>query len=172
VLQGAVLRRVLPALLVSVAAALAGCGGGGARSTTPGPATGAQGDAFSAVFRAVEQWRQGWEVRSVEALEPLYRHDDHTVIVYQGRPLRGWDSAQSWLRGQLAGVASVHVRIEDGAVTTLGADSATFAARMSRDLSDGVITRSDQGFVTLTFVREDGRWLIVAEHYSFALGGS
>lgn len=175
-LQAAVVRRVLLALLIAASGAAAvGCGGGGssggARPTAPPPTPG-QDDAFSAVFRAVEQWRQGWQVRSLEALAPLYRHDDHTIIVYQGRPLLGWDSAEAWLRAQLAGVSSVHIRIEDGVVTTLGPDSASFAARMGRDLSDGVITRADEGFLTLTFVREDGRWQIVAEHYSFALGGS
>ena len=174
-LQAAVVRRSLPLLLLCVAAAVAvavggGCGGaGGARPASPrGPAG---DDAFAAVFRAVEQWRQGWQVRSLEALAPLYRHDDHTVVVYQGRPLRGWDSAQAWLRSQLAGVQRVDIRLEDGVVTTLGTDSASFAARMTRDLSDGVVTRSDDGFLTLTFVREDDRWQIVAEHYSYALGG-
>jgi hypothetical protein len=173
VLQGAVVRRALPSFVLTVAVALGGCGGGGggAGAVSPRPTIPGEADAFSAVFRAVEQWRQGWEVRSLEALEPLYRHDDHTVIVYQGRPLRGWDSVQAWLRVQLAGVSSVHLRLEEGVVTTLGPDSASFATRMGRDLSDGVVTRADEGFLTLTFVREEGRWQIVAEHYSFAPGG-
>ena len=163
--------RALRVLLCLAALAAPACKGGGAGSTTPGPSA-AEGDAFGAVFRAVEQWRQGWQVRSVEALEPLYRHDDHTVIVYQGRAQRGWERARTWLRAELAGVSSVHVRIEDGVVTTLGDDAATFTARMGRDLSDGVVTRTDEGFLTLTFVREGGAWQIVAEHYSYALGGS
>ena len=166
------MRVVVPALLL--AAALAGCGGGGGGgggATTPRPA-GDQVDPFAAVFRAVEQWRQGWQVRSLDALAPLYRQDDHTVIVYQGRPQRGWDAAQGWLRGQLARSATVHLRLEDGVVTTLGDDSATFAARMSRELSDGVVTTTDDGFLTLTFVRVDRAWQIVAEHYSYTLGGS
>lgn len=161
--------RALPAILVCLAVATGCGGGGGAGSTTP---RAGQGDAFAAVFRAVEQWTQGWEVRSVEALEPLYRHDDHTVIVYQGQAQRGWDRAQTWLRAELAGVKTVHLRIEDGVVTTIGDSGATFTARMGRDLSDGVLTRSDEGFLTLTFVRVGGDWQIVAEHYSYALGGS
>jgi ketosteroid isomerase-like protein len=162
-------RLALPAVLLSAAAALAGCGGGGASAAPARPAA-VQGDAFAAVFRAVEQWRQGWEVRSLEALEPLYRQDQHTVIVHQGRALRGWPAAKTWLRGQLAGASSIHLRLEDGVVTTLGDDSAVFAARMGRDLSDGVITRADEGFVTLTFARAAGGWQIVSEHYSYALG--
>ena len=112
------------------------------------------------------------QVRSLDALIPLYRHDDHTVIVYQGRSQRGWPSAQTWLRSQLAAAAVVHLRLEDGVVTTLGADSATFAARMDRELSDGAVTTTDLGFLTLTLVRVDADWQIVAEHYSFQLGGS
>jgi ketosteroid isomerase-like protein len=163
------LVRVLVAL-VSCALA-AGCGGGGgAGPAAPKPGS-PQGDAFAAVFRAVEQWRQGWQVRSLEALAPLYRQDDHTVIVYQGRPQRGWDRAESWLRAQLAGSTSVHLRIEDGVVTTLGDDAATFTARMGRDLSDGAVTAADEGFLTLTFAREGGAWQIVSEHYSYPLGG-
>ena len=161
-------RPALPALLVAVT--LAGCGGG-AHVVAPRAAA-AAGDPFSAVFRVVEQWRQGWQVRSLDALIPLYRHDDHTVIVYQGRSQRGWPSAQTWLRSQLAAAAVVHLRLEDGVVTTLGADSATFAARMDRELSDGAVTTTDLGFLTLTLVRVDADWQIVAEHYSFQLGGS
>ncbi|HVV83010.1 MAG TPA: AtzH-like domain-containing protein [Kofleriaceae bacterium] len=164
------MARAIPALLLT--AVLAACGGGGGAHATSPHAQGAEVDAFAAVFRAVEQWRQGWQVRSLDALEPLYRHDDHTVIVYQGRAQRGWDAAKEWLRNQLASTASVHIRIEDGVVTQLGPDSATFAARMGRDLSDGAVTASDEGFLTLTFVRVDDGWQIVAEHYSFALGGS
>ena len=163
--------RVVLALIV--AASLAGCGGGGggAAATTP-RSTADQVDPLAAVFRAVEQWRQGWQVRSLDALAPLYRQDDHTVIVYQGRPQQGWDAAQGWLRTQLARSATVHLRLEGGVVTTLGDDSATFAARMSRELSDGVVTTTDDGFVTFTFVRVDHAWQIVAEHYSYPLGGS
>ena len=164
--------RVAPVLLALglAAAVVGGCGGGGAGAGSATPAA-ATGDSFAAVFRAVEQWRQGWEVRSLEALAPLYRQDAQVVIVHQGRAQRGWPAAQTWLRAQLAGVSSVHLRLEDGAVTTLGADGALFSARMGRDFSDGVITRSDEGFLTLTFARAGDGWQIVAEHYSFALGG-
>ena len=167
------MARVLMALVLTASASIAGCGGGGGGGARPGPArAGEPADAFSAVFRAVEQWRQGLQVRSVEALEPLYRHDDHTVIVYQGRAQRGWPRAQAWLRGQLAGAQAVHLRIDEGVVTTLGEGGATFTARLGRELSDGVLTTTDEGFLTLTFAWADGAWQIVAEHYSYAPGGS
>ena len=73
--------------LCAVVAALAlACGGKkGPEAPSSGAGNGTSGDAFAAVFRVVEQWRQGWEVRSLDALTPLYRQDDNTVVVYQGR---------------------------------------------------------------------------------------
>jgi ketosteroid isomerase-like protein len=157
------------ALLILALCTAACGGGGGARPTAPRAAT---GDAFAEVFRTVEQWRQGWQVRSLEALAPLYRQDDHTVIVYQGRPQQGWSQAQTWLRAQLDGADTVHLRIEDGVVTTVGADGAIFTARLARELSDGVVTTTDDGFLTLTLARADQGWQIVVEHYSYPPGGS
>ncbi len=158
------MRRVLILALL----ALAACGGGGrgsARPTTPGVI-----DPFEAVFRAVEQWRQGWEVRSMDALAPLYRHDDHTVIVHQGLPQVGWPAAETYLRQAVDGARDVHLTLEDGRVTALGNDGATYAARLRREIGDGVVTVSDSGFLTLTFARTGTTWEIVAEHYSYRAG--
>ena|SRR5688572_29804470 len=161
----------LPALLIATFTALGGaaCGGGGGKGgTTPsGPAS---GDAFAAVFRAVEQWRQGWEVRSLEALAPLYRQDGNTVVVYQGRPHVGWPQAQNFLRQTVEGAKNVHLTLEEGQVTSIGAGGATYSARLLREISDGVLTVTDEGFLTMTFARASGgdRWEIVSEHYSYA----
>lgn len=154
--------------LVLVAAACGGGGGGGASkggSSTPGVI-----DPFSAVFRAVEQWRQGWEVRSMDALAPLYRHDDHTVVVYQGQPHLGWPQAETFLRRSVDGAREIHLSLDDGRVSALGDDGATFAARLTREVSDGAVTVSDQGYLTLTFARSGDVWQIVAEHYSYRTG--
>lgn len=156
------MRRVLVLALLVAAA----CGGSGAaRPTTPGVI-----DPFEAVFRAVEQWRQGWEVRSMDALSPLYRHDDHTVVVYQGLPQIGWPSAETFLRQAVAGAREIHLTLDDGRVTALGNDGATYAARLRREVSDGVVTITDSGYLTLTFARTGAAWEIVAEHYSFRAG--
>ena len=39
---------------------------------------------------AIEQWRQAYEVRSVDALEQLYAHDADIVVVSDGVTLIGW----------------------------------------------------------------------------------
>lgn len=156
-------------LAVMIALA-AGCSGGSKGSTTPTDQ--AAGDAFAAVFRAVEQWRQGWEVRSLEALSPLYRQDGNTVVVYQGKAHVGWPQAQNYLRQTVEGARSVHLSLEEGQVTSIGGGGATYSARLIREISDGVLTVTDEGFLTMTFARAAGgdRWEIVSEHYSYASG--
>lgn len=150
------------------------CGGGKKAPAAPGGGGGggdepAGEDAFTAVFRAVEQWRQGWEVRSIEALTPLYRQDDNTAVVYQGRAHVGWPKVQEFLRNSVGGSRNIHLTIEGGQVGALGASGATFSARLRREISDGALTATDEGFLTLTFARtSDGdRWEIVSEHYSY-----
>lgn len=167
------MRALCVAILVALALA---CGGGGKKAPEAaggggggggGEATG--GDAFAAVFRVVEQWRQGWEVRSFEALTPLYRQDDNTAVVYQGRAHVGWAQVQNFLRQSVEGARNIHLTIEGGQVTAIGASGATFAARLRREISDGALTATDEGFLTLTFARTAGgdRWEIVSEHYSY-----
>ncbi|HUQ08082.1 MAG TPA: nuclear transport factor 2 family protein [Kofleriaceae bacterium] len=161
----------LAALMIATLAvgATGACGGGGGKGSTT-PTDPASGDAFAAVFRAVEQWRQGWEVRSLEALAPLYRQDGNTVVVYQGRAHVGWPQAQNFLRQTVEGAKNVHLSLEEGQVTSIGVGGATYSARLLREVSDGVLTVTDEGFLTMTFARSAGgdRWEIVSEHYSYA----
>lgn len=164
---GAAMRAVLAVIL---AASLAACGGGGRAAGGKGPQSGGTVDAFAAVFRAVEQWRQGWEVRSMEALAPLYRHDGQTVVVYQGQAQVGWPAAATYLRRVVEGSRAIHLALDEGQVTALGDAGATFTARLSREISDGAITVNDHGFLTLTFARSGEAWEIVVEHYSYAPG--
>ncbi len=161
------MRKFGLAVMIALAA---GCSGGAKGSTTPTDQ--AAGDAFAAVFRAVEQWRQGWEVRSLEALSPLYRQDGNTVVVYQGKAHVGWPQAQNYLRQTVEGARSVHLSLEEGQVTAIGGGGATYSARLIREISDGVLTVTDEGFLTMTFARAAGgdRWEIVSEHYSYASG--
>lgn len=159
--------RRLVVVLALVLGAVSGCGGGQKGTAAAPGRTG--GDTFAAVFRAVEQWRQGWEVRSLDALTPLYRQDDNTVVVHQGRAYVGWPQAQNYLRQSVEGARNVHLTLEGGQVTALGAGGATFSARLTREISDGAVTVTDEGFLTLTFAhaRDGDRWEIVSEHYSY-----
>ncbi|MBK9030185.1 MAG: nuclear transport factor 2 family protein [Myxococcales bacterium] len=158
-------RAALACLVLATSAC--GGGGGGGKATTPAPGS---IDAFTAVFRAVEQWRQGWEVRSMDALAPLYRHDDHTIVVYQGQAQIGWPQAETYLRRAVDGAREIHLTLDDGRVSALGDGGATFAARLTREISDGAVTVSDAGYLTLTFARSGEAWEIVAEHYSYRTG--
>jgi hypothetical protein len=165
---GSILARGPAAALVVLIALAAGCSGGGGGASGRTAAKPGGGDAFTAVFRAVEQWRQGWEVRSIDALKPLYRHDGQTVLVYQGRAQVGWPAAEAYLRNQVEGARAIHLLLDDGQVTALGDDGATYSARLGREISDGAVTVSDRGFLTITFARSGDVWEIVSEHYSYA----
>lgn len=159
------MRRFVVVLVL----ALAACGGGKKGPDRPGSEGAGGGDTFAAVFRVVESWRQGWEVRSFDALVPLYRQDDNTVVVYQGRAHVGWPQIQNFLRQTVEGARNIHLTIEGGQVTALGGAGATFSARLTREVSDGAITLTDEGYLTLTFAHVPGsdRWEIVSEHYSY-----
>ncbi len=161
--------RCLAVVAVLALGAAPGCGGGSNNGRAAPPTDPAAGDAFAAVFRAVEQWRQGWEVRSLDALTPLYRQDGNTVVVYQGRAHVGWPQAQNYLRQTVEGARTVHLSLEGGQVTSIGTSGATYSARLTRELSDGAVTVTDEGFLTVTFARAPGgdRWEIVSEHYSY-----
>jgi len=161
-------RRVRRALaLVLVSALVAGCfGHGKGKATTPAdPATPA-GQAVSAAQRAVEQWRQAYEVDSFDALAPLYAHDKTLVIVQQGRPYVGWDAVEAHLKDMLGHAREIHVRLKDVRIMPL-TDAAAVVALMDRDISDGVTTVSERGVLTLVLRREGDGWLVVAEHYSY-----
>src|ERR1043166_6856607 len=47
---------------------------------------------------AIEQGRQGYEVRSIDALERLYSHDPDIVLVNDGVTLIGWSSVDGMLK--------------------------------------------------------------------------
>jgi ketosteroid isomerase-like protein len=163
------MRKSGLAVLLIATFAIVACGGGGGKGATT-PSDPASADAFAAVFRAVEQWRQGWEVRSLDALTPLYRQDGNTVVVYQGKAHVGWPQAQSYLRSTIDGAKNVHLTLEEGQVTSIGSGGATYSARLIREVSDGVLTVTDEGFLTMTFARAPGgdHWEIVSEHYSYS----
>jgi uncharacterized protein (TIGR02246 family) len=148
----------------------AGCPAAKSEDTTPAkPAT--PKEVVAAVRGVIEQWRQGYEVRSVDALAKLYTQDADSVVVQDGQPLIGWSSVEAMLKDRISRSKAIHVRLKDVQVTALGSDAAFAIATMTRELSDGVTTVVEQGALTLTLRKDPAGWRIVAEHYSYRRNG-
>ena len=151
------------AILFAALASFAACGGHAQKPTTPGPGD----DAMDAARRAVETWRQGWESDSYDRIAQLYAHDKGTVIVSQGVAFPGWDKADAHLKEVLGHAREIHVRLADVTIDAIDEDCAVVVAAMDRELSDGQVTTSEHGVVTLVLHREPSGWVVVSEHYSF-----
>jgi ketosteroid isomerase-like protein len=151
-----------PSVLAACALAAA-CGGRAQKETTPAPA----GDTVAAAQRALETWRQAYEVHSFDALAPLYAHDPATVVVAQGVPYTGWDKAAAHLQDLLGHAKEIHVRLHDVTVDAIDLDCAVVVVQMDRDISDGTVTTSEHGVLTLVLHQTGGQWLVTSEHYSY-----
>src|SRR5438045_1515795 len=111
-------------LAVIVAVAVLGCTHDKpAEKPAPAPATPA--DVVSAGHAAIEQWRQAYEVRSIEALAKLYAHDSDVALVQEGTPLIGWPSVEATLKDRLACAGAIHVRLKDVQVSSVAPTVAT-----------------------------------------------
>ena len=152
-------------ILVALAVA-AGCPHGKAEDTVP-PRAAAPKDVVAAARATVEQWRQAYEVRSVEALAKLYTHDLDTVDVQDGQTWIGWSAVESMLKERISRAKTIHVRLKELQVASLAPDVAVAVATMTREVSDGTTSVSENGALTLV-LRKDGEvWHIVTEHYSY-----
>jgi ketosteroid isomerase-like protein len=154
---------------VLVASSVAGCPRGGdttpARMLTPK-------EVISGARATVEQWRQAYEVKSLDALAKLYAQNLDLVVVQEGVPLVGWSSVEGMLKDRLARYKDIHVRLKDIQVQSLAPTAAAATATMTRELGDGVTTITEYGALTIVLRKEGESWLIVSEHYSFKRGGS
>lgn len=161
------LRLALATLVIALAACPRGKP---AEPTSVAPSTPKEVEAGGRA--AIEQWRQAYEVRSIDGLAKLYPHDLAVVVVQDGQALIGWSSVEAMLRDRLARAKQIHVRVKDIQVTSLGPTVASAIATMTRELSDGVTTVTENGALTLVLRKDDaGGWLIVAEHYSYRRAG-
>lgn len=124
-------------------------------------------DVATGARATVEQWRQAWEVRSVEALEKLYVHDLDVVLITEGQPLTGWSSIDATLKDKLARATTVHVALKDVQVRAQSETVATAIATMRREITDGATTTTENGTLSLVLRREGDAWLIAVEHYSY-----
>jgi len=149
-------------LAVVAALAAGGCPPKSA-APTPAPPVGLA----AGVKGAIEQWRQAYEVRSMDALARLYSHDPGLVIVQDGVRQLGWAAIEPALRGALSRASSFRVRITELQVAALGPDAAVASGMMTRESTDGTTTVTENGVLTLALRKDDAGWVIASEHYSY-----
>jgi len=154
--------------LVGLLAALAAACHPAPAATTPNAAPPTPVEVDAAVKSRIEQYRQGYEVRSLDALAPLYSRTEDLSITVQGRTLRGWTQAQETLGAWLAKAVTVKVRVSELQVIALGDAGALATMSVHRSYGDGVTTVDEIGTLLLVFRRSGSDWLIVAESYSYA----
>jgi len=128
-------------------------------------------EVIAATRGAIEQWRQAYEVRSMDALSKLYAHDLDVVVVTDGLTLIGWSSVEGLLNDRLARAKDIHIRLKEIQVRAVSAGAAFAVATMSREVGDGVTTVTENGTLTLVFRKDATGWLIVGEHYSYKRPG-
>lgn len=158
------MTRTVLAVLVVLAASCA-------HRPPPPAAPAAPADVVAAARGAIEQWREAYEVRSVDALAKLYEHDKDVVVVQDGTPHVGWPAVQEMLQERLAKAKEVHVRLVGVQVRSLCPTAAFALATMTREIGDGVTTATEQGALTLVLHKDGDAWKIVAEHYSYKRPG-
>jgi hypothetical protein len=164
-------RHLLAAILLGLglAAGATACRQGSRPAASPATAAVVTPDDVVAAGKGiVEQYRQAYEVKSLEALAPLYSQGLDVVLVQQGKALFGWSAVEARLEEVLGGASAIHVRVGDVAVTAVGSDAAAVTAAMTREISEGSTTVQETGILTLNLRRTEDRWLIVTEHYSYA----
>jgi len=164
------MRAWLACLLLCIA-----CGGTASRPSTAGPVV--AGDAAARLPAALEQWRQGYEVRSIEALEPLYSQTDDLTLVMQGKVTTTWPSVRSTIADFLGSNTQVKLKVQDVRIVALGGDAAVVTCGLIRRYGDGIRSTSETGALTLLFrmtppvdSKAPATWKITLEHYSFRSG--
>src|SRR5262245_6246906 len=111
-------RAVLPALALLVTTACHLHGGAAGPKQPPAPA--APADVLETLKGSIEQYRQAYEIRSLDALAPLYAQNDDLVVSAQGHTLRGWAAVQADISSFLANHATVKLKFTPPQITALG----------------------------------------------------
>jgi ketosteroid isomerase-like protein len=131
-------------------------------STPPTPA-----DIRQAALAVLEQYRQAHEVRSVEALDPLYLASPELVRVWQGERTTGWDAVRDQLGALFNRARDIKLRVDQPTVLALGDGGAVVVANAARTVAEGVTSVRVEGVLTLVLRREEQRWRIASEHFSY-----
>lgn len=154
--------------MVGAIAVLAGLAACPARSADPvAPSSLTPKEVVTAAKATIEQWRQGYEVRSIEAIAQLYTQDLDLVVVHEGTIHLGWGSVEAMLRDRLARASDIRIRLKDTQVVSHAPDVASAVATMTRELTEGATTVTETGTLTLVLRRRGDRWVIASEHYSY-----
>ncbi len=124
-------------------------------------------DVVTGVKRTVEQYRQAYEVRSLDALEPLYAKGEGIVITHQGKTHRGMSQVAAYLNKLLRRAQYIRMKTSAVTVIALGGQGAAVTATLNRAVGDGVTTVETTGTLTLALKRFQKRWVIVSEHFSY-----
>jgi len=166
-MSGRTIHSAITALAISAACLTsAGCPRAEtAAATSPSALT--PREVTAAARAAIEQWRQAYEVRSIEALSELYARDLDLVVVQEGTPYLGWSSVESMLKDRLARAATIRIRLKDIQVASLAPEVASAVATMTRELTEGATTVTENGTLTLVLRKQGDRWVIAVEHYSY-----
>lgn len=167
-MRSLVVRRACEATIIALAILVAGCP---AKSAPVTPSATTPKEVVAGVKATIEQWRQGYEVRSVEALAKLYAHDLDVVVVQEGLTMIGWSSVEAYLKDRIARAGAIHIRLKDVQVIALGLEAASAVATMTRELTDGTTTVTESGTLTLVLRKVPEGWVISSEHYSYKRPG-
>ena len=123
-----------------------------------------------AIKGAIEQWRQAYEVRSLDTLGKSYVRDASLIVVQEGQALIGWPAVEALLKEQLPKATAIRVRLKDVQIQLLVPDVAVVIATMTRESTQGAATATEAGTLTLVFHHTADGWLIAVEHFSYKAG--
>src|SRR5947207_15502744 len=103
------MRHIVLAALVSLLVAACPHAGGPA---TAGKSAGSA-DVVAGVRAAAEQWRQAYEVTSLDALRKAYAHGADAVVVLEGDTVVGGPAIDAMLEAKLAHAKQVHITLQN-----------------------------------------------------------
>jgi len=121
----------------------------------------------AAVKGTIEQWRQAYEVRSMEALARLYAHEPGLAVVQDGALQLGWTAIEPALQSRLLHATEIRVRIKDLQIAPLGPGAAVAVGAMTRESTDGATQVRETGVITLVLREDPAGWVIASEHFSY-----
>lgn len=114
----------------------------------------------------IEQYRQAWEVKSLDALSALYVRTVDVSLVVGGEALLGWTAIEERYKAALAASAVFKLRIEPVAVTAVDQGGVAVVAKVSRIYGDDVTKTEDRELVTFVLTPVEGKLAILVEHRS------